>query len=44
VPGEPQSIFLFTEWNLSADLPDDLFAPDVPEGAALAAFLPRQGD
>ncbi|MCL5776162.1 DUF2092 domain-containing protein [Limibaculum sp. FT325] len=43
-PGEPQSIFLFTDWDLAADLPDDLFTPQIPEGAALAAFLPRQGE
>ncbi|MDT8343826.1 MAG: DUF2092 domain-containing protein [Thermohalobaculum sp.] len=43
-PGEPQSIFLFTEWDLEADLPDDTFTPQIPEGAALAAFLPRQGE
>ncbi len=40
-PGEPQSIFLFTEWDLAADLPDDAFTPQIPEEAALAAFLPR---
>lgn len=43
-PREPQSIFLFTEWDLAADLPDDTFTPQIPEGAALAAFLPRQGE
>jgi len=39
-PGEPQSVFLFEDWNLAADLPDDLFVPQIPNGAALATFLP----
>jgi hypothetical protein len=43
-PGEPQSIFLFSDWNLAADLPDADFEPDVPDGAVRAAFLPRKGE
>ena len=43
-PGEPRSSFLFTDWNLEADLPDELFMPKIPETAALAAFLPSEGD
>ncbi len=43
-PGEPQKTFLFTEWDLAADLPDSMFTPDIPEDSALAAFLPKKGN
>ncbi len=43
-PGEPQTTYVFSEWDLKADLPDDLFEPEIPEGAARASFLPRSGD
>ena len=43
-PSEPQKTFLFTEWNLAADLPDSMFTPDIPEDSALAAFLPKKGN
>jgi len=43
-PGEPQQTFLFTDWNLAADLPESMFTPDIPEDSALAAFLPKKGD
>lgn len=44
LPGEPQTIFLFTEWGLDPDLPDETFVPEIPDGAALAAFLPVSGE
>jgi hypothetical protein len=40
-PGEPQQTFLFTDWDLDADLPESMFPPDIPEDSALAAFLPK---
>ena len=43
-PGEPQQTFLFTDWDLAADLPDSMFTPDIPEDSALAAFLPKKGN
>ena len=43
-PGELQKTFLFTDWNLDADLPDSMFTPDIPKDSALAAFLPKKGD
>ena len=43
-PGEPQQTFLFTDWDLAADLPDATFTPDIPGDSALAAFLPKKGD
>jgi hypothetical protein len=43
-PGEPQQTFLFTDWNLAADLPESMFTPDIPGDSALAAFLPKKGD
>ena len=43
-PGEPQASYVFSEWDLKADLPDDGFEPEIPQGAALASFLPRSGD
>jgi hypothetical protein len=43
-PGEPQTTYVFSEWDLTADLPDDLFEPEIPEGAVLASFLPGSGD
>ncbi len=43
-PSEPQQMFLFTDWNLAADLPESMFTPDIPEDSALAAFLPKKGD
>jgi hypothetical protein len=43
-PGEPQKTFLFTDWNLDAELPDSMFIPDIPEDSALAAFLPKKGE
>ena len=43
-PGEPQQTFLFTDWNLAADLPESMFTPEIPEDSALAAFLPKKGD
>lgn len=39
-PGEPQQIFQFTEWDLTAELPDDVFEAELPDGFARAAFLP----
>ncbi len=42
-PSEPQQMFLFTDWNLAADLPESMFTPDIPEDSALAAFLPNKG-
>jgi hypothetical protein len=44
LPGAPQTIFFFTEWDLDPDLPDETFAPEIPDGAALAAFLPVKGE
>jgi hypothetical protein len=43
-PGEPSTTYVFSDWNLNADLPDDDFEPDIPKTAALAAFLPRKGE
>jgi hypothetical protein len=43
-PSEPQKTFLFTDWDLAADLPDSMFTPDIPEDSVLAAFLPKKGD
>jgi len=43
-PSEPQQTFLFTDWDLAADLPEAMFTPDIPEGSALAALLPKKGD
>jgi hypothetical protein len=43
-PGEPQQTFLFTDWDLAADLPDATFTPDIPGDSALADFLPKKGD
>ena len=43
-PGEPQQTFLFTDWDLEADLPESMFTPDIPGDSALAAFLPKNGD
>jgi hypothetical protein len=43
-PSQPQKTFLFTDWNLDADLPDSMFVPVIPEDSALAAFLPKKGD
>lgn len=44
LPGAPQSMFWFSDWNLAANLPADAFVPKIPEGAALAAFLPTKGE
>lgn len=44
LPGTPQTIFFFTEWDLDPDLPDETFAPEIPDGAAFAAFLPAKGE
>jgi hypothetical protein len=41
-PGEPQKTFLFTDWDLAADLPDSEFTPEIPENSALATFLPKK--
>jgi hypothetical protein len=41
---QPQKTFLFTDWNLDADLPDSMFIPVIPEDSALAAFLPKMGN
>jgi hypothetical protein len=41
-PSEPQKTFLFTDWNLAADLPESMFTPDIAEGSALAALLPKK--
>lgn len=43
VPGQPQQIFLFSDWNLAAELPDEDFVPEIPDGASMAEFLPTQG-
>ncbi|MHA1529105.1 MAG: DUF2092 domain-containing protein [Alphaproteobacteria bacterium] len=43
-PGEPQKAFLFTDWDLAADLPESTFTPEIPENSALATFLPKKGD
>jgi len=40
---EPQKAFLFTDWNLAADLPESMFTPDIPEDSAVADFLPKKG-
>lgn len=42
-PSQPQKTFLFTDWNLAADLPESVFVPDIPQESASAVFLPRQG-
>lgn len=42
-PSEPQKTFLFTDWNLAADLPESMFTPDIPEDSAVADFLPKKG-
>jgi hypothetical protein len=42
--GQPQKAFLFTDWNLDAELPDSMFIPVIPEDSALAAFLPKMGN
>jgi len=44
IPEQPQHIFLFSDWNLAADLPDEDFVADVPADASLARFLPREGN
>lgn len=44
LPGAPQTMFWFSDWNLAANLPADVFVPKIPEGAALAAFLPIKGE
>ena len=41
-PGYPQHIFFFSDWDLSADLPDDDFVVEIPEGASRVSFLPRE--
>lgn len=41
-PGYPQQIFLFSDWDLAADLPDDSFVAEIPEGATRASFLPKE--
>jgi len=43
-PSEPQKTFLFTDWDLDADLPESTFTPEIPEDSALATFLPKNGD
>ena len=43
-PSQPQKTFLFTDWNLDADLADSMFIPVIPEDSALAAFLPKKGN
>ncbi len=43
-PSEPQQTFVFTDWDLDADLPESMFTPNIPEDSALAAFLPKNGD
>ena len=43
-PSEPQQTFVFTDWDLDADLPESMFTPNIPEDSALAAFLPKKGD
>lgn len=43
-PSEPQKTFLFTDWNLEADLPDSMFTPEIPEDTVQAAFLPKKED
>ena len=43
-PSEPQQTFVFTDWNLDADLSESMFAPVIPADSALAAFLPKKGD
>jgi hypothetical protein len=42
VPGYPQHIFFFSDWDLSADLPDDDFVAEIPEGASRVSFLPKE--
>jgi len=44
VSSEPQKTFLFTDWDLAADLPESMFIPEIPEDSALAAFLPKKGE
>ena len=43
IPELPQQTFVFSDWDLIADLPDDDFMPVISESASLAAFLPREG-
>jgi hypothetical protein len=43
-PGEPQQIFRFTEWNLTAELPDEVFEPERPDGFGVASFLRVEKD
>ena len=43
-PSEPQKTFLFTDWDLAADLPESTFTPEIPEDSVLAAFLPKKED
>jgi hypothetical protein len=40
--GQPQFWAQFSEWNLSPEVPDSLFAFTPPEGAAKIAFAPRK--
>jgi hypothetical protein len=40
--GQPQFWAQFSDWNLSPDVPDALFAFTPPEGAAKIAFAARK--
>ena len=44
IPELPQQVFVFSDWDLAADLPDEDFVPEIPASASLAAFLPKEGN
>ncbi len=41
-PDMPQQTILFSEWDLNADLPDEVFEAEVEEGSARAEFRPTR--
>jgi hypothetical protein len=43
LPGQPQYIALLGKWDLSPDLPDSVFVPDVPEGTKKIDLKPGPG-
>jgi hypothetical protein len=43
VPGSPQFMAVFSDWNFSPKLRDRFFEPALPDDAVKAAFLPREG-
>lgn len=44
VPGEPQQTIVLSEWDLSAELADDVFEAEISEGSVLAEFLVAKGE